>query len=1742
MAPEKSNNKVSEGLNEEQIKSIMDILNKNSKKDDKSVGLDDSQKKSIMDLLNKNKTKESGLTSDQKSSIMDLLNKNTKKDDKSSGLDNAQKKSIMDILNKNKKNSEPENQDKGLKEDETKEEIGKDKLSGKDDSVEEVKYEDQLVDKSKEDIKKKALEALKNQKVAIVNIEEIAEAEARKGADAYMTESKKDLKGVKGFLKKIWKHTFFDEFYRQREVSRIKEEIKTKDNIYTRRVKDNSEKANDDARKAISERFISEYDNSLILSKGEERKVLDNNNPEINKANSDIKDLIYAYALGKIDAQAFKNEKVRIIDSLKTDDLLKESDNYADNLFEIAENVKIALDHGAKIEELNLDTNIIVGKAKSSLKTEAHFNMVDKGVDWMKKTKVGRFLSPAVLSTAVGITYCIGTKFLASKGGSLLLGLGGAVAISSALAGMNESQRVALERGQHGIEMAEGGEFEPGSKRREQMDKFTYQMEKSSELSSNLKNLIFENGDKEAFRNFSKDDLDAIFSAIAEIDARNSLNSKNRIDLISYDSIGSVEKQRTEMTILVAKAKVELKRRLESDLNGSLPNETYESYLEKNTEAIEGALQGGEKGITAQDRAFKKYKIKRVAKKVLQTATFGFIIGGTIQEGFALGNDDVQGVYEGLTGSNEGAMSQTPFESAREWISGNVDFINSSPAETILGGNVFHLPQGTSIVDNLDGTFDIFRGDELISDNTPLTFDADGKLDADSLARLGESGIVASTSTNVVESVKEVTTGAKDYLANHPESSSRFNRIGWYDDDTPKPLFEKNELKLWWGGEGNTGINSDGNYSFDVSHMTSDGSYHQNFSVDAQDAMKKGLLKMVFSLTGDTQNQLFELPIGADGSINIDPNSEIGKLFFDVENGHAVFKGRFAEVIQSFGMKDGVEQIKSLSTLEGPGNDSIKDIIKTITKESIHHFDIPKGLQPPWFIPVMARSPLEKLKEKEGFVYDESYLDRDSIYEDPTYQDESMNVYYENENYLDRGKYLDQDVIEEKVEKLNKESIEKYLGEMKNYIDKNVDIKMMEELNTQIKESMDNSVRMSVVLPCYKEGENIYKTLSDWTVKQKDLKPEELEIITFVNAPDKDQELDKKTISEIERFKKDHPEYKIQLVKHNFDFKSNRKMGAIYKMPTDLAVYRNMKRLESGVPEEIVASHLLRSGGADALGRNPRFLREILDFMENHPNTEQLRTQSAYPPEVREKFPLFNLVTVFNHTLSQLYTRGESNIGLGTYRARAYAEASGFDPSREYREEIDLGMRIRAKQGRNKDAITKLVKKNAIDNPRRELFALASGDTVLRAYNNFSKPEKDQELRKFDWNKDLPESYKKNIEMNSKNMSREFDAYFQHYLTKIERESGTISQILDGKLNEKSIRSSNLHPETRALLNDPEGIDLIRDINEKRKAGVKFNRSSNEIKKLSEFATRRLFNRILLLTFGFKKGLDYDYETSSDGKLHLVFKQESVEKTKKMAENKWKNFKGYWNKDDLLKTNESEKKKSKEKIDNTEKYENSLIDQNENSQLKRYTKYELFTALDPDGNYRVEIINSNTGEEYNKKGLIPKEKNEELIKDIDRIKYNISNFGEAYGMPEVSAVDKIKEIENLIQLNEQIKTKEIISSDKIQNIIKEKLGSSAKIEKLELDFNDGKLQINSELDGGILGGKIKINGSLENSGNSIAVNEDLQIEARGYVKSRIENSLSKLVTEIKKHFEKVYKKEIKSMKIENGGLTLNFKE
>lgn len=832
--------------------------------------------------------------------------------------------------------------------------------------------EEQELDQTniKEKAKKAALEKVK-QKIAIVNAEELAEAEAHKAADAHMSKASKEKMNI---FTRIWKQTLFDEYYRQKEMNRVKAEIKGQEDIYAGRI-DKDRSFHDEAMKSITERFIADYDGTL--SKGEDKKILNNEDKKTESTKNDIKNLIIDYAQGRIKDEDFKTEKKRIFNGLKDDELLKGADSYADNLFEIAQNAKLAIEHGAKIEELELDTNIIIGKAKSSLKTEAHFNFVDKMVDKVKKSPVGRFVNPATLALATGIAYSVsvgvGKKVMTSKLASWGT-FGATVAFSTLLTGANESHRLAEERKQHGLEMAEGGSFNEGDKRREEMNRYQYQMEKSTDLAERLRGMMFEKDENgnDIPREIKEEEVNNILTSIANIEARTAINSKNKIDLISYTNLGSVEKERTDLTILTAKAKDALKNKIEGDFAGKFNNEKFNTLLEKQTKAIEDALLGGESGISTKDKAFRKYKAKKVAWKMAKTAFVGLTFGAAVQELVSFGNDHVQGVTEGILDKNTDATIQTPIEHLREWMLGAPSHVSMENAYVMnLGGHEFNIPDGTNMIDNGDGTFNIMRGNNIISDHVELNFNSSGALDEESVARLGKDGILANTTCSTISTEQIANVPAQDYIENHKENFHEIVRDRWYgnntpmypDPDHPGHLLgaDLNEIKGQWGGLNGTGIDENGNYVLNHSHMTPEGSFQDGFSTDITEKIKDGKAFVACSLTGDTQNHVFYIPINPDGNMVVDPNSEAGKLFFSNENGHAVFKGKFAEVVEILGNKDGKDHVAIIGTLQGEGNNFIEDTISGTEEIVINNLATPVDVEMPYFIPLSGRKPLEKI-------------------------------------------------------------------------------------------------------------------------------------------------------------------------------------------------------------------------------------------------------------------------------------------------------------------------------------------------------------------------------------------------------------------------------------------------------------------------------------------------------------------------------------------------------------------------------------------------------------------------------------------------------------------------------------------------------------------------------------------------------------------------------------------------------------
>lgn len=721
----------------------------------------------------------------------------------------------------------------------------------------------------------------KRKKIVIADFS--IEDQARDIAEDKMTSSKEELRGMKGFFQKIWKHNLAREYYRQKEISKAKRSIQESGNLY---IDEGGTKSDHEgAMMAIMERFQLEYDGESALRKGESAKYLQDSSEE-KAVKIKIQDLVKDYASGKITEEFFVLKKDNLIRGelaemrgADGEKFFRKNSLYADNLLEIAKQIKSDIVHGKGLDAIDLDFDILVGRAKAGVETKAQYNAVDRIIEKIQKSFLGRFANEATIASAVAIAYGIGVKetintaqraakWVGPIGMALSAGVGGAVAA------IREGKRIKEERTQHIREMAKGKSIFPDSERRREMDKFRYDTQKANDLTGNLAG-AFDDFAKEPDSKKAKKLLDAI----VEIESRVSFSERENVDTISFSDPKKVEQERTLMILSSAKAKVYIKNNLDQNWAGMFSDpKDFDDYLRKMMEEKIDREFRREK--TLKDQAFMKMKNRKVAMAAIKGIGIGIGVGLVAQETHAIFNDSIEGGAE--KSSSNGPRRYTSLEYIRRQIFGDL------PMET------------------------------------------------------------------VVKEAESQKIGVGEYINQREDAFSKIRRVGWADNDSLGA--DKNELKLRWGGDNNSGIDKGGNYVFNISHMELGGSSHAGENWDPQALVKKGKLKLLLSLSQDTQNHVIEIPIDENGNAIIDPKSEIGKIAFQNDGGHAGFLGRFAEIAVVEDSKDGINHVNILATHEGDGVQSVR-----ILKDRSKTMEIPADYDVSWpyVVPIAGRKPLE---------------------------------------------------------------------------------------------------------------------------------------------------------------------------------------------------------------------------------------------------------------------------------------------------------------------------------------------------------------------------------------------------------------------------------------------------------------------------------------------------------------------------------------------------------------------------------------------------------------------------------------------------------------------------------------------------------------------------------------------------------------------------------------------------------------
>lgn len=429
---------------------------------------------------------------------------------------------------------------------------------------------------------------------------------------------------------------------------------------------------------AITSRFAAaegELVDDLIHSEvGEKIDKLGDGEAERN-IKSQLQEVVKAFAGGKIDEERLLSEERAIFVAIKgaKPEIIDKGKVYASNLLrmakwakeEVSRQVAQNIEHNQAVMNLNLDFDVVVGKAKGAVRTEAQFNVVERAVDNIQAKTKGLFgfaFNETFVTSVVSAAYFV-KRSLFTRGLSTAAGLGGVVAGVGAMAAFREGKTLEKERMQHSREMAQGRKFDESSAtRRNELEKFRLKFRTAKDLETDLSAKLFNKLDGREAKDLSEAEYAEALKSVAEIDSRilesergivvrqkkwwqfwRKKEERRRADLIGYSDPTKEAEEEGQLDIARVKAKLELKKWALA--HGKTP-EQFKADLKA---VVEGNIAGfyeGDEGATKLNEQFSKFKHQKMWQSAKRAMKWGAVIGVAIQEISALGDDRAYGALE----------------------------------------------------------------------------------------------------------------------------------------------------------------------------------------------------------------------------------------------------------------------------------------------------------------------------------------------------------------------------------------------------------------------------------------------------------------------------------------------------------------------------------------------------------------------------------------------------------------------------------------------------------------------------------------------------------------------------------------------------------------------------------------------------------------------------------------------------------------------------------------------------------------------------------------------------------------------------------------------------------------------------------------------------------------------------------------------------------------------------------------
>ena len=1230
----------------------------------------------------------------------------------------------------------------------------------------------------------------------------------------------------KRFINKIWYGNIAKDYYNLKYQKEGRDQIVGQElqerNVYL--LQGGTKQDHDNAAKAVVERFVGDYLHSGESQNdlAEARPGADPEKPETpaEHLQYSLKRLVSEYASGTIaDIKVVEEAKKRFLADYGKS--LGETDRnkglvFADNIVEVAKNAKAAAEHFGGVKRIEEALSVKSGEARMGVRTEAKLSVADRVLEKVYSKKIGAGLNETTLIGLVGVAAVV-TNFTFKKtaqvaGATIGLGVGAAV-----IAGARENLHIKQDRRNHGRDMAKGGgnSLIHSGKRRMALEATRYETVAAKTLTENI-------GASMALLSEGAAGLRSTVDSVLWAKARIGVSDLSDVDLIHFSSETSVETERTMLDMKIAEARAAIHKILMSADDETLDRAglTYkdrnnqvqrirdvDALFEGRVGAVVRELKNGEGGMSAKDRVFQGLQAKQVAKAASLAFVTGLIAGVGIQEIKAEYNDGLQGIFESQDGGDNrrtllAGLFRGDGVAATPGVENVIPLSPNHDLSPVIGGNAqVEIPEGYHLSQEANGQWSLADVDNNVIDGN-VSFDPTGHLDPTTLQGKG-FGITehANTLTDPdTVTTTEVTRTPEEYIANHQDQFTKVSRGEWFDNDTAKP--DHNEKDIWWGGENGKGVDANGNYVFDVSHMTAEGSWHDGTTANAQQLIHDGKMSIALSIGEGTQHQVVMVQVNEQGQAIISKDSFMAKNLFQTgPDGHAQFIGKYAEAVQVTGEHDGAQTMNIFGTVVGEGRvDTLTDTVTTTTPNA--HTLVTTTLEAPIktelvgatealdalpveippVIPIYGRAGLENVPRKR--TPEQISLNNPNL----------APSYYGGSNLEELRKWINADPtrlhtrreitnadgttswFEENGEPVVR-SVERERSMLTAYLEKqkadNPTHYQMVEQTANFMGPMREETRVSVNVPAWMEEKNLTHFLEEYTAQVDTngelLSPETYEINVLINRKtgtpaDNSVRVIQKFLDDFENEKGFRPS--VNYCDVEFDPPYNN-VGYARKLLTDAVALRSVNRTNQSKPLYI------ETEDADMVNVDKKTVINLINKLDKNPQLDAVRGVQDRAPEYlknndflfirRRAWDFFEIMSRsksfrnpsepgWSFTWNRVVTGGWNS----GYTAESYAMIGGYDVV-EAGEDMSVGEKITMARGDGRVPnleVVGTVSSRSDSSPRRFIHEILTDEP---AYADFSNEEANTRMREQSID-DFMETIKSFDRINATN-EKDFAAY-----------------------------------------------------------------------------------------------------------------------------------------------------------------------------------------------------------------------------------------------------------------------------------------------------------------------------------------------------------------------------------------------